>query len=117
MITGTLDIRSEERNTTAKAITENSDEEHEHKCAFIMNVEVGKLLADYGATLHIINMSMFHKLDNSCKTGNQYNELANGERSNNVGLKRGTSSMKFADSRGECVEIALTSAFYFPTFT
>ena len=111
------------RNTIAKASTESSDEENEHTFAFKMdfseqqNVEVGKLLVDCGATSHIINdMSMFHKLDKSFKPDKHYIELANGERSNNVALKRGTAKMKFVDSRGKYVDIVLTNALYVPTF-
>ena len=112
-----------ERNTTVKAIAEDSDEEDEHTFAFKMdfskqqNVEVGKLLVDYGATSRIINdMSVFHKLDESFKPDKHYIELANGERSNNIALKRGTANMKFVHSWGECVDIVLTNALYVPAF-
>ena len=69
-----------ERNTTVKAFEEDSDED-EHTFAFKIdfskqqNVEVGKLLVDYGATSHIINnMSMFHKLGESFKPDKNYIE-------------------------------------------
>ena len=80
-------------------------------------MEVGKLLVDCGATSHIINdISMFHKLGKSFKPDKHCIELANGERNNNVALKRGTANMKFVDSRGECVDIVFTNALYVPTF-
>ena len=117
------DQKRGERNTTVKAFEEDADEEDEHTFAFKMNfskqqnVEVGKLLVDCGATSHIINdMSMFYELDKRFKPDKRYMSLANGERSNNVALKRGTASMKFVDSRGNCVDIVLTNAMYVPTF-
>ena len=119
MMTRTVETRIEEEETLLpKPVQEN-----EHTFAFKMdfskqqNVEVGKLLVDCGATSHIINdMSMFHKVDKSFKPDKHYIELANGERSNNVALKRGTAKMKFVDSRGKYVDIVLTNALYVPKF-
>ena len=75
----------------------------------LVNNRMWKLVCYY-------DMSMFHKLDESFKPDKHYIELANGERSINVALKRGTANMKFVDSKGECADIVLINALYVPHF-
>ena len=120
MITRTVETRKEEEETPLAMPLQKTQMRRMHTFAFKIdfskqqNVEIFKLLVDCGATSHIIiDIYMFHKLDESFKADKHYIEVANGERSNTVALKRGTADMKIVDSRGECVEIPHFHKTYF----
>ena len=123
-MTRTVDIRKRggERTTTIKVFTKDlKGDKDEYTCAFKtdfraqQNIEVGELLMGCGPTSHIINdISMFHKFDESFKPDKYSFELANGKKGNNVSLNIRAASMKFADSKRECVSILLTNALYAP---
>lgn len=80
-------------------------------------VVTDKLLVDCGATSHIINdKSKFVKFDDNFNPDKHFIELANGARSNKMAQNRGVASVKFKDSNGKLVDVALINALYVPTF-
>lgn len=98
--------------------------ENEHSFAFKASTPDCKilgrrntLLVDCGATTHIVNdETMFSKFDPSFKPEKHFIELANGEKSNNIALKRGHVTIIIRDSTGRYVEACLKNVLFVPTF-
>ena len=95
----------------------------EHSFAFGASTPDGKILGrantwlvDCGATTHIINDErMFSKFDASFQQEKHFIELANGEKHNNIALKREVNFM-IMDTSGKCVKACLKNALFVPTF-
>eukprot|EP00794_Sanderia_malayensis_P008499 gene8499-9408_t len=84
-----------------------------------MELELGdvNLLVDCGATTHIINdESKFVSFDQAFNPQKHYIELADGSRSNNVALKRGTAKLFLQDTKGNMHGIFLQNALYAPSY-
>ena len=75
------------------------------------------MLVDCGATTHIINDERkFSKFDASFQPEKHFIELANGEKRNNIALKRGEVNFTIMVTSGKCVKACLKSALFVPTF-
>ena len=99
-------------------------DEAEHSFVFRANMyeddrnsmKTDMLLVDCGATSHIItDESKFDKFDKSFQPEN-YMELADGTKSNNVALKRGIVKLSSVDTNGSCVDLILTNVLYVPSY-
>lgn len=112
---------SDKINEVGDSYDENGDE---HSFAFEASTPDGKnlsrrntLLVDCGATTHIINdETKFSKFDPSFQPEKHFIELANGEKSNKIALKRGEVNLMIKDTNGRCVKACLKNALYVPTF-
>ena len=75
------------------------------------------LLVDCGAKAHIVtDKSKFVRFDESFKPERHYIELANGEKTNNIALKRGEVKVHFTDINGKHVEAIMKNVLYVPSF-
>ncbi|CAB4006338.1 Hypothetical predicted protein [Paramuricea clavata] len=113
-----------ENNKANKAL---NVEQGEHSFAFQIKAQQGvskinverpsKLLVDCGATTHIItDQSKFSSFDQTFRPESHYIELADGTRSNNVALKRGSVNLAITNSTGRCVNASLKNALYIPSY-
>lgn len=75
------------------------------------------LMVDTGATSHIVtDMAQFRSFDPGFKPQKHILELADGERTSGIALKRGLANVSLMDSRGRAVDTMLTKALYVPSF-
>ena len=78
---------------------------------------INSFLVDCGATTHVVtNDSCFTHLDNSFDPEKHYIELADGTKSNNVALKKGTASVSLQTANGKLVKAELKNALYVPSY-
>ena len=78
-----------------------------------MELENVYLLVDCGATTHIINdESKFVFLERNFNPNDHYIELADGSRTNNVAMKKGTTKLYLQDTDGNMHGIYLQNALY-----
>ena len=75
------------------------------------------LLVDCGATEHFINnKSKFIKFDQNIEPGNNFVELGDGSRANNIVLKIGNACIYLRSSKEQMCRWILKNASYIPTF-
>ena len=75
------------------------------------------LLVDCGVTTHIVNKDeYFINEDPTFNPAEHYIELADGSRSNNVALKKGTVIVYLRVQNGKMVEVKLKNTLYIPTY-
>ena len=75
------------------------------------------LLVDCGATAHVVTCdSKFTSFDDKFDPGKHFIELADGTKTNNVALKRGTVKITLNTSSGKQVEAELHDALYIPSY-
>ena len=75
------------------------------------------LLVDCGAATQIVNeLSKFTSFDEDFNPNEHYIELADGSRSNNVVLKKGTAIVNLQDTQGKVSHIGLKKCLYIPSY-
>ena len=73
------------------------------------------MLVDGGAATHIINNERkFSKFDTSFQPEKHFIELANGEKRNNIALKRREVNFMIMDTSGKCVKACLKKCIVCP---
>ncbi|XP_041859025.1 cytochrome P450 2K6-like [Melanotaenia boesemani] len=81
-------------------------------------VKARGLMVDSGATKHIItDIERFVEFDSSFKPQSHILELADGERTSGIALKKGTAKVHTRDSKGRNVTMLLEGALYVPSFS
>ena len=116
--------RNKKSSDKVNEVGDSCCEDGEHSFAFRASTPDGKifgrantLLVDCGATTHIINDERkFSKFDTSFQPEKHFIELANGEKCNNIALKRGEVNFMIMDTSGKCVKACLKHALFVPTF-
>ncbi len=120
--------RKKVKDDSAKKLSEEKVNVSEEKVNFyfkvgvdpnIENVELENvnLLVDCGATTHIINdESKFVSFEKSFNPEEHYIELADGSRTNNVAVKKGTAKFYLEDVDGKMHDIYLENALYAPSY-
>ena len=84
---------------------------------FITTTDNQRLLVDCGATTHIVNKDdNFTYVDSSFNPADHYIELADGSRSNNIALKRGTVTVYLKTSEGQKAKVYLENTLFKPTY-
>ena len=120
------------KDDTAKIVTERkadiSETDSEDKVNFYFKVELDpntetvelenvNLLVDCGPTTHIINdASKFVLFEKNFNPNYHYIELADGSRTNNVAMKKGTAKLYLQDTDGNMHGIYLQNALYAPSY-
>ena len=75
------------------------------------------ILVDCGATTHIVNDDKYLiDVDESFNPGEHYIELANGSKSNNVAMKKGTAQISLRDSNNKVVSVKLENTLFIPSY-
>ena len=109
----------------AKKAAEDSDGEHSFQYMFkvednnslYLETDNNRLLVDCGATTHIVNHdSNFISEDPSFIPADHFIELADGSRSNNIALKRGSILVKLHSKEGRAVNVKLENVLYIPSY-
>ena len=81
------------------------------------NSSLKTLLIDTGASSHIVtDISKFIKFNSTFQPEHHYIELADGRRSNNVALKKGTVVLKIKDKHNDVVDVKLHDVLYIPSY-
>ena len=103
-----------------------SQEEHEVNYYFKVDVEPHveisgndnvNLLVDCGATTQIVNdLSQFICFDKDFNPDEHYIELADGSRSNNIALRKGTAKVTLQSRHGKAYNIGLENCLYIPRY-
>ena len=76
-----------------------------------------RLLVDCGATTHIFNKDeYFVDEDPTFNPAEHFIELADGSRSNNIALKKGTVIVPMHAESGKMVKVKLENTLYIPTY-
>ena len=82
-----------------------------------MESNMNSFLVDCGATSHIvIDDSNFIKVDEHFKPNEHFIELADGSKSNDIALKRGSVAINLQDSRGKVHNITLENVLFIPSY-
>ena len=85
------------------------------KLSFEFNNE--HLLVDCGATTHVVNKdAYFIDEDPKFNPAEHFIQLADGSRSNNVALKKGTVIVHMRAQSGKMVKVKLENTLYIPTY-
>lgn len=75
------------------------------------------LMVDTGATSHIIrDIAQFRDFDRSFEPHEHVLELADGERTSGIALKKGVGKVRLRDNTGRVVETTLIGTLYVPSF-
>lgn len=101
-------------------------DEEDHTFAFkvgqvdavlVSGVKEKGLMVDTGATSHIIrDITQFKDFDKSFEPHKHILELANGEKTSGIALRKGTAKVRLRDNKGRVVEMMLMGALYVPSF-
>ena len=86
-------------------------------CNAVHNKKVCSFLVDSGCTSHIvIKDSGFIDFDDTFEPENHFIELADGRKSNNVALKRGSVKINLTDTAGKTYDSILNNCLYIPSY-
>ncbi|XDV35982.1 hypothetical protein PO909_005836 [Leuciscus waleckii] len=101
-------------------------DEEDHTFAFkvgqvdavlVSGVKEKGLMVDTGATSHIIrDITQFTDFDKSFEPHKHILELADGEKTSGIALRKGTAKVRLRDNKGRVVETMLMGALYVPSF-
>lgn len=81
-------------------------------------IRIKGLMVDSGATKHIItDMERFEEFDSSFQPKSHILELADGERTSGIALKKGTAKVRMRDNKGRDAVVMLQEALYVPSFS
>ena len=113
-------------NDTSKSVRNSSsisDLNEDHSYVFKVSVDIANsdkvngILVDCGATTHIVHdVSKFTKFDPQFNPDKHFIELADGNRSNKVALKRGDAEVEISDVSGNVHKALLKDALYVPSY-
>ena len=110
-------------HSSVKCVNAEGENDSDIKFAFKVDTSgdtkscVNSFLVDCGATTHVVtNDSCFTQLDNSFDPKKHYFELADGTKSINVALNKGTASVLMHTSKGKLVNAELKNALYVPSY-
>ena len=104
---------------------DNDNSTDDHSFLFKIGVDLGEtrsmdvqsILVDCGATAHIVNdRSKFIEFDKSFNPEKHFIELADGTRTNNVAMGKGTAEIDIIDADGIIRQSRLKDAPFVPTF-
>ena len=112
------------KKDSAKTVSDDKSEKRDASFAFKVTVDnfdsvrENSLLADTGATAHILNdKSKFLKFDEDFKPENHYIELADGSRACGVVSAKGRAKIILHDVEGVAHEVFLEGALYIPSYS
>ncbi|XP_028310197.1 uncharacterized protein LOC114467885 [Gouania willdenowi] len=116
-----VNCRRRKRDKVQRAVDEE-DHTFVFKIGHVNEVQVGRvnekgLMVDTGATSHIIrNITQFKDFDESFEPHKHVLELADGERTSGIALKKGTARVRLRDNKGRVMDAMLSGALYVPSF-
>lgn len=116
-----MNCRQRKRDNVKRVV-----DEEDHTFAFkvgqvdavlVSGVKEKGLMVDTGATSHIIrDITQFKDFDKSFEPHKHILELANGEKTSGIALRKGTAKVRLRDNKGRVVEMMLMGALYVPSF-